>query len=180
MFLVRGSWFLACRAGGASRRVENQAPRTKNILRSALAAACLAISITVSNPALGQDETIFDPENPAVQGVEADEEESDDGEETIFDPENPAVSGESESGESGREGAPREGDAVELAAPRLKPIEPDEARRSNAAFLGTYASSLGVDTAWEGRDEDIVEWTNELELRLEFDMPGQSLSLIHI
>ncbi len=135
-------------------------------------AICWGAIVLTSAPVAGQ-ETIFDPENPAVQGAEEDEEESedsaesDDGEETIFDPENPAVDAQ-----------PDEQDEVELAEPRLEPIEDEPAQPSNATFLGAYATSLGVDTAWEGRNEDIVEWTNELEFRLEYDMPGQSRAVV--
>jgi hypothetical protein len=80
-------------------------------------------------------------------------------EETIFDPENPAVDSDDQ----------------------LQEVDddndgPDDS--SNAVFLGAYTTSLAVDTAWEGRDEDIVEWNNELELRLEYDMSAQSRAVV--
>ncbi|QDG53381.1 hypothetical protein FIV42_22335 [Persicimonas caeni] len=138
----------------------------------------LLIAATASPSAIAQ-ETIFDPENPAVQGVDEEDEgdeSEDDGEETIFDPENPAVSGDEDS-EASRD-MEGEGESVDLAEPRLEPIDEEPVQPTNAAFLGAYATSLGVDTAWEGRDEDIVEWANELELRLEYDMSGQSRAVV--
>jgi hypothetical protein len=138
-------------------------------------ATCWGAILLASAPAVAQ-ETIFDPENPAVQGGEEQDEAeeadpSDEGEETIFDPENPAFDTESdESTES-----------TELTEPSLDPIldeQAEQAEPSNAVFLGAYATSLAVDTAWEGGDEDVVEWVNELELRLEYDMPGQSRAVV--
>lgn len=133
------------------------------------------LCVASSTPAFAQ-ETIYDPENPAVSGVEESEEESDEsdeetsdgGEETIFDPENPAVQAKEEG----------EQDA-ELSEPTLEPVEEEtEPAPSNADFLGVYATSLAVDTAWEGGDEDIVEWTNQFGLRLEYDMPEQTRAVI--
>jgi hypothetical protein len=149
-------------------------------------AAWLLVFISASSPVLAQ-ETIFDPENPAVQGAdeqddegeqrEQDQEQQDqqdeqdeqdkqvEGGETIFDPENPAFDDQ-----------PAE--STEPSERTLDPIEDEPVESSNAVFLGAYATSLAVDTAWEGRDEDIVEWYNTLELRLEYDMPGQSRAVV--
>ena len=115
---------------------------------------CWGAILCACVPAFAQ-ETIFDPENPAVEESDEPAEEEDQAEDSDAK--------DTEEGE------------VELDEPRLEPVEEAEPQQpSDAAFLGAYATSASVDTAWEGRDEDIVEWTNELELRLEYDMPDQN------
>lgn len=114
-------------------------------------------------------ETIYDPENPAVSGAEGDEDDSDDDSsdesETIYDPENPAVDGGSESSD--------DSDAPdESAEPTLADVEADDDGESDAtdiSFTGRYGTSLAVDTHFSD-GEDIVEWNNRLELRLEYDI----------
>jgi hypothetical protein len=112
-----------------------------------------------SAPAVAQ-ETIFDPENPAVEGADdSDDADEESGGETIFDPENPAVSGDDDAE-----------DAAESTGPRLEPVDRDAPQDTSAAFLGAYSSRLAVDTSFDGRGEDVIEWANGLDLRLEFDM----------
>lgn len=116
--------------------------------------------------AVGQ-ETIFDPENPAFSEEESTEssegdasssEEADPGtagEETIFDPENPgAMSGDDETDVDG-------GDEVDepTSSPALQTVQ----------FQGGWSSSLRLDTAWQSPEEDVVELTSDVRLRLEWD-----------
>jgi hypothetical protein len=126
---------------------------------------------------VGAQETIYDPENPAVSGADdeseaddADEQEQDDGEETIFDPENPAVQSDEDDETKDDED---EDDADE--GPTLADVETDEEPGGDvdATFTGAYGSLLAVDTAWQG-DEDVVEWSNQLDLRVEYDISTAS------
>ncbi|MGM0555877.1 MAG: hypothetical protein ACQEVA_05835 [Myxococcota bacterium] len=135
----------------------------------------LVLSLLAAPAAATAQETIFDPENPAVSGAEdeSEEAESDDDTseeddsdtETILDPENPAVQTDDAETQTGED---------EEVEPTLADIDSEEGGgESNASFVGEYGSALGVDTSWDGR-EDIVEWSNQLDLRVEYDIDSSS------
>ncbi len=128
--------------------------------------ASIFLSAALISATAHAEETIYDPENPAVQtDQKTPSDDSDTGEETIFDPENPAVQDDQQTDDN-------------TGQPRLVPVDDDESPASNATFLGHYATSLGVDTAWEGHGEDVVEWDNLLSLRLEYELPGHSRAVV--
>ena len=41
---------------------------------------------------------------------------------------------------------------------------------SNALFIGNYQSLLGVDTSFDGGQEDVIEWRNRLDLSIAMDV----------
>lgn len=111
----------------------------------------------------GGEETICDPENPACTPAQElktpspDEATPDD--EVICDPENPACAAPQ---------APAQGIK---APPKLS--EPEWARATpefnQVEFLGTYGTSMAVDTAYDRGGEDIVEWSTGVNLKLSYD-----------
>ncbi|MFW5967123.1 MAG: hypothetical protein ACOCV2_06375, partial [Persicimonas sp.] len=104
-------------------------------------------------PAVAQ-ETIVDPENPATSpDEEGDEEEESEegGTETIVDPENPASDGD-----DGDDGADDENEDD-------KPVD------DRVDFLSRYDTRLAIDTAWEGDDEDVVEWSTLYRLGIDYE-----------
>ncbi|MFW6053536.1 MAG: hypothetical protein ACOC9J_01870 [Persicimonas sp.] len=167
MFLVLGSWFLNLTTAHRGRDAKNQEPRTKNCHKASTSLICLLVFVmaTLSGLQARAQETIFDPENPATEDPDEETDDpSDDGEETIFDPENPAA------------GEPVEDEPVE--EPAEDEPEPVDRAFSDASFLGSYSTGLAVDTAWEGRGEDIVEWSSLLGLRVDYDMTRHSRVVI--
>lgn len=96
------------------------------------------------------EEVICDPENPACV---ADPEPEPAGgaldEEVICDPENPACQQPGEGSEAGDEGG------GQLTAPDFSEV--DEPQVTGALVRGSWGTSLGVDTAWQGDREDVFE-----------------------
>lgn len=102
------------------------------------------------------EETIRDPENPAMQegddAEESSEDAGDSGAETIRDPENPAMGEETDDeNEDGGEAAADDG----------------EDGGGESAFRAGYGTGLAVDLDWADNGEDIVEWVGEAHLELE-------------
>lgn len=80
--------------------------------------------------------------------------------ETIYDPENPGQSAEPESDE----GEPSDDETQQTAS-----AAPDA--DSSTEFRGTWAAGTAVDTHWlEAGDEDIIEWSGAVDLRLDHDL----------
>lgn len=97
------------------------------------------------------EETIYDPENPAMDAGDEQEgaDNGEEGDEVILDPENPAQPESSDDNENAKE----EGESEESVGP--------------GTFRASYGTGLAVDTGWEGGGEDIVEWSSRAELSLE-------------
>lgn len=115
----------------------------------------------------GGDEIICDPENPACVAPQAAEpagvEEPAPDLEVICDPENPACAApeqDSKAPSPSSEGALKDAfSESSRAAPEFNQVE----------FLGTYGTSMAVDTAYDRGGEDIVEWSTALNLKLSYD-----------
>ncbi|MBA2660970.1 MAG: hypothetical protein H0U74_01640 [Bradymonadaceae bacterium] len=124
-----------------------------------LAPLLIAAGVALSATFVAAQETIFDPENPAYDAP-AEPDAKEQGGETIFDPENPASEDIPQ--------RPHSAEPVAFEAPSF----------TSARFLGSYAIALFVDTAFNGPEEDIVELTNELSLRLEFDLSLRTRAVV--
>ncbi len=109
----------------------------------ALTWAILAVSPAVG---FGQEEVLFDPENPAVETIAEPDAE------TLFDPENSSAS-------SAESSCPPGG-----CAPDDRPAPTLE----RADFLATYSNTNSVDLAWDDQ-EDVFEELTALRLRLDFE-----------
>ena len=125
----------------------------------------MALLVLICPSALAQ-ESIFDPENPALSGSE--EEDDGGGPESIFDSENPNASGASDESSSGSEQI-------------LDPDNPRHSQQSSSessepqiftprSFLrGGYQGRFFADTGFEGHEEDIFLLENRLDLRAKVD-----------
>lgn len=108
-------------------------------------------------------ETIYDPENPAVSGDDdsTERESESSGGEVIVDPENPETPEEPEEREMSEEtddgGENGEEEDPSIGLPQTR-------------YAAGYGTGLWIDTDWS-EDEDVVEWQSTARLKLE-----QSLS----